>query len=170
MYRMDVVQTIRNEKLALEAPWFQKHFHIFFQAFFSSLPFVFISLIITDALPPYIEKQIALPFLLILSLAVGHLLVRKQYSPTVILETTHEQFLQAAMPTLKQYGFDITQNTGKLLFASCTANRIHISDNFYAAYTPNAILVFCICELPFPFSVIKEKAVLAPIKSRCKSE
>jgi len=169
MYRMDVVRTIRTEKLTLEAPWLLKQFHIFFQAFFNSLPIVLVSIIITEALQPYIEKQISLSFLLILSLAVGYILVIKQYSPTVISGISREQFQQAVMPTLKEYGFNIAQNNGKLLFASCTANRIHISDNFYVAYTQNAILVFCICELPFPFSVIKARAVLASIKSRCKS-
>ena len=169
MYRMDVVRTIGNERLTLEAPWLLKHFHILFQTFFNSLPFVFISLMITEALQPYIEKQLSLSCLLILSLAVGYLLVRKQYLPTVISGATNEQFLQAAIPTLREYGFSITKNNEKLLFASCTANRIHISDSFYAAYTQNAILVFCICELPFPFSVIKARAVLASIKSRCKS-
>ncbi len=166
---MDVVRTIRNEKLTLETPWLLKHFHIFFQAFFNSLPFVLISIIITEALQPYIQNHLALSCLLIVSLVVGYLLVRKQYSPTIILGTTHEQFLQAVMPTLKEYGFNIIQNNEKLLFASCTANRTLISDNFYVAYTQNAIFVFCICELPFPFSFIKAKAVLASITSRCKS-
>ena len=169
MFRLDVVRTIENEKLTLEAPWLLKHFHVFFQAFFNSLPFFLISFVITEVLQPYIEKQTSLSCLLIVSLAVGYLLVRKQYSPTVIPETTQAQFLQAAMPTLKEYGFNITKNNGKFLFASCTANRIHLSDSFYAAYTQNAILVFCICELPFPLSVIKARAVLASIKSRCKS-
>ncbi|GEA10259.1 hypothetical protein [Alteromonas sp. KUL49] len=169
MYRMDVVRTIGNEKLTLEAPWLLKHLHIFFQAFLNGLPFVFISLIITEVLQPYMGKQFSLSFLLILSLAVSYFLVRKQYSPTVISGTNHEQFLQAVIPILKEYGFKINQNNGKLLFASCTTNRIHISDNFYATYTQNSILVFCICELPFPFSVIKARAVLASIKSRWKS-
>ena len=169
MISLNVVRTIENEKLTLEAPWLLKHFHVFFQAFFNSLPFLLSSLATTEVLQPYVEKQISLSCHLIVSLAVGYLLVRKQYLPTVISETTQAQFLQAAMPTLKEYGFDITKNNGKFLFASCTANRIHISDSFYAVYTQNAILVFCICELPFPFSVIKKRAVLASIKSRCKS-
>lgn len=169
MYKMDVVRTIWNGKLILEAPWLLRHFHIFFQAFFNSLPIVLVSIIITEALQPYIEKQVSLSILLILSLALGYILVLKQYSPTVVTGISREQFLQAAMPTLKEYGFNIAQNNGKLLFASCTTNRIHISDNFYAAYTQNTILVFCICELPFPFSVIKARAVLASINSRCKS-
>ena len=112
MYEMDVVRTIWNGKLILEAPWLLRHFHIFFQAFFNSLPIVLVSIIITEALQPYIEKQISLSILLILSLAVGYILVIKQYSPTVVTGISREQFLQTVMPTLKSMVLILLKITG----------------------------------------------------------
>lgn len=157
MYTPDVVQTINKERLTLKTSVFLQRFHLLFQTFFNGLPFILASLLITDLSQPYLNKQLTLAGMLVISFMVSYFLVRKQYTPTVISGINQAQFQTSAKSILEEHGFWVVHNNKKALFATCTTNRSFISDNFYAIYTKRTIFLFCVCELPFPFFLLKSK-------------
>jgi hypothetical protein len=169
MYTPKVLQTIKDEKLRLETSVFMGHLLVLLQTVIIGIPFIFLSILATELLQSYFSKSVILYTSLLLSFLISYLLAKHQHNATKLRLTNSSEFKIAAVEVLEELGFKVTNNNNKFLAATCTQNRAHISDNLYAVYTKSAVLVFCICELPFPFSQTKSKTVIATIKARCKS-
>jgi hypothetical protein len=167
MDEMDVARTIRTGRLALKKPLLVMHFRMLFQALLSCLPFIVLCLFASELLQSNTNKHAIFYSLLTTSYAACYLMVWKQYSPTVLTGVSLDKFQQALLPVLNEYEFKVDRNNARYLHAICTANRACISDNFYAVYTKQSVLLFCVCELPFPFSVMKPKAVINSILTEC---
>lgn len=169
MYTPIVSQTIKDEKLRLETSFFMRHFLVLLQSVIIGIPFVFLSILATELLQSYFSKSVILYTSLLLSFFISYLLAKHQHTATKLRIANSSEFKISVVETLEELGFKVTNNNNNFLAATCTQNRVNISDNFYAVYTKSAVLIFCICELPFPFSLIKSKSVIATIKARCKS-
>jgi hypothetical protein len=169
MYTPIVSQTIKDEKLRLETSFFMHHFLVLLQSVIIGIPFVFLSILATELLQSYFSKSVILYTSLLLSFFISYLLAKHQHTATKLPLTNIIEFQKTAFEVLETSEFRVTSSNNKFLAATCTQNRTLISDSFYAIYTKSTVLIFCICELPFPFSQIKSKTVIATIKARCKS-
>lgn len=169
MYTPDVIQTIKKKKLTLTASLFMRYLLVSLQAGIIGITFLLASLLLTEVLQTYFDKQLVFVCLLLVSYVASYLLAQNQYCATVLPIISQRQFQEDTAVALKEFGFIVFNNNKRFLFATCIRNRANISDNFYAVYTKSSVLIFCLCELPFPFSTIKSKSVIATIKARCKS-
>ena len=169
MYKPKVLQTKKDEKLRLETSVFMRHSLVLLQAVIIGIPFIFLSLLATELLQAYFSKTVVLISSLLISFLISFLIAKQQYTATKFPLSNVGEFQKTALEVLETSGFRVTNCNNEFLAATCIKNRSQISDSFYAVYTKSAVLVFCICELPFPFSPIKSMSVIATIKARCKS-
>jgi hypothetical protein len=169
MYKPKHLQTIKDEKLRLETSVFMCHSLVLLQAVIIGTPFILLSLLATELLQTYLSSSVILFSSLLFGFLICYLIAKQQYIATKLPLTNISEFQKTAFEVLERSGFRVTSNNNKFLAATCTQNRSLISDSFYAVYTKSNVLVFCICELPFPFSPLKSKSVIATIKARCKS-
>ena len=169
MYTPEISQTIKDEMLRLETSASVRRLLVFNQAVIIGITFLMLTILVTEVFKEYFGKAPVFYVCMAFTVLISYLLAIRQYRAISLTFTNKNTFQKVAIEVLKESGFIVTNNNQRFLAATCTQNRTLISDSFYAIYTKSTVLIFCICELPFPFSQIKSKTVIATIKARCKS-
>lgn len=168
MYIPEISQTIKDQTLKLQTSAFVRRLLVFDQAVIISTTLIMLTILVTEVLKEYFGKAPVFYVCMVITALISYLLAIRQYRAISLTFSDKSTFQKAAIEVLKESGFIVTNNNQRFLAATCAKNRTLISDNFYAVYTKSAVLIFCICELPFPLSQIKSKTVIATIKARCK--
>ena len=160
MYKPNTSKTIEQGKLCLQTHALTQFFQVVFQSIFIALPFILLSILMTEQFADPDNKSFMLLAFLVLALGSGALLAVRQFFAESIPVSEPDVFQQHALKVLSERGFRIVEHNTRYLMAICTENRAIISDQVYLIFTPASVFVFCLIELPFPFSYMKSRTLL----------
>lgn len=163
----DVAKTIRSNNLCLQSSVLIDILKFLFRILIKSLFILITGILLLDAYFTESDKTYGLILLLVVVLIVGAILTLSDYRLYKLPLTNIEQFRKTIPESLSDIGFTVLSNNSKYIAATRTKNRTLISDDFYAIFNGDYVLIACICELPFPLSYLSFKKITKSVKARC---
>lgn len=163
MKKPKISQTKRTKNFAPEGSFLSRYLDLLSNAAFHGVIFLIIAIAFFEFTFPTAKNAGFAVATLVFSTLFGFLTFKLQFRGTHAVVLKSDEFREALTKYLKKLDFITQYDNKQFTAAQFTKLGHYMNDDFYAIYSENSVLLFCISYRPFPFSLVRSRRIIKEV-------